>query len=59
MIIKVRYEILGGQVHCDVFMAKGINMTFENCGHLAFRTDEWPYVREVLFKCVTVEEFKR
>lgn len=33
-VFRVRFEILGGHVHCDVFTAKASNMTFANCGRL-------------------------
>jgi hypothetical protein len=42
MIFKVRFEVLGGHVHCDVFVGKAYNQTFANCGHLVIdRGQQW------------------
>ncbi len=32
MIYKIKYETLGGHVHCALFTAKQSNMTWANCG---------------------------
>ena len=32
MIWRIRFTVAGGHVHCRLFVAKGINMTFAKCG---------------------------
>ncbi len=56
MIIKVRYEKLGGHYHCAVFSTKAEWRTFEKCGDLVFRDHEWDEVRQTLFQHDIVEE---
>ena len=48
MIIRIRYRILGGHVHCRVFTAKAKNLTFAKCGDLVFDEREWNEVRDLL-----------
>ena len=52
MIIRMRYVIVGGHVHCRLFTAKARNMTFAKCGDLVFSLDEWDTLRNVLQSAV-------
>lgn len=56
MMIKVRWEKLGGHYHCAVFTGKGMNMTFAKCGDLVFDEQEWPEIRDTLFGNAVMEE---
>jgi hypothetical protein len=47
MILRIRYEKLGGHYHCRLFTARGPNQTFAKCGDLAFDENEWPAVEWV------------
>jgi len=44
MVMRLRYRILGGHVHCRLFTAKAWTHTFAKCGDLAFALDEWAAV---------------
>lgn len=44
MIMRLRYEKLGGHYHCRLFTARGPNQTFAKCGELVFDEQEWPEV---------------
>ena len=52
MIIRIRYRLLGGHVHCRVFTGKAKNMTFAKVGDLIFSQDEWDDVRDQLHRTV-------
>jgi len=54
MIIRMRYEIIGGHVHCRLFTAKAKNMTFVKCGDLTFSLDEWESVRDQLETAIEI-----
>ena len=49
-ILRVRYSVQGGHVHCRVFTAPGVNLTFAKCGDLVFNVMEWPEVEGFLKK---------
>lgn len=44
MILRIRYQQLGGHMHCRVFTAKSPELTFAKCGDLVFDEHEWPEV---------------
>lgn len=37
MIFRVRFEVAGGHVHCALFAAQALNMTFAKCGDFTVR----------------------
>ena len=52
MIIRIRYKLIGGHVHCRVFTAKAKNLTFAKAGDLTFAHGEWQDVVDVLQSAV-------
>lgn len=57
MVIRIRYQKLGGHYYCRVFTAKAKNMTFAKSGDLVFSEAEWNDVRDVLHSaCEFVED---
>lgn len=40
MTWRVRFEIQGGHVHCHLFCARQVNMTFAKCGDFVVRRGE-------------------
>lgn len=44
-VIRIRWEQVGGHVHCRVFTSRAVNQTFANCGDVVFDEREWPDVR--------------
>jgi hypothetical protein len=40
-MIRIRYKILGGHVHCRVFTGLEHGHTFAKCGDLVFTLEEW------------------
>lgn len=56
MIMKIRYETLGGHIHCAVFTAPGRDRTFAKCGDLAFSVEEFPEVKLTFSPAVVWEE---
>ena len=40
MIWRIRFTVKGSYVHCRLFVAKGINMTFANCGQFTVSRGE-------------------
>lgn len=50
VVIRLRYRILGGHVHCRLFTAPGWERTFAKCGDLTFAIKEWPAV------CLALEQ---
>lgn len=48
MVIRIRFQKLGGHYHCRAFTSPAPDQTFANCGHLIFDEREWPQVREKL-----------
>lgn len=54
MIIRLRYKLLGGHVHCRLFTSKAKNMTFAKCGDLVFSVTERDDVRDMLHSAVEI-----
>ncbi len=52
MIIRFRFQKLGGHYHVRVFTGKAKNMTFARCGELVFSEDEWNDIRNQLNSAV-------
>lgn len=50
VVMRLRYRILGGHVHCRLFTAKAWEQTFAKCGDLTFSIEEWAAV------CLALEE---
>lgn len=48
MLIRVRFKKLGGHYHCRVFSRVPPHITWEGCGTLVFRENEWPSVRALM-----------
>lgn len=48
MILRIRYRVLGGHVHCRAFTAATASHTFGKVGNLIFSEQEWPTVRRDL-----------
>ena len=48
MIMRIRYEKLGGHYHCCLFTARAQGQTFAKCGDLVFDEQEWPEVTKML-----------
>jgi len=44
LAIRVRYEPVGGHVHCRLFTAPATTETFAKAGDLTFSEKEWPLV---------------
>lgn len=44
MVMRIRYQILGGHVHCRVFTAPAPGTTFAKNGDVVFSVEEWPKV---------------
>lgn len=44
--LRLRYQQLGGHVHCRMFSAKSKDYTFAKNGDLTFSAEEWPDVRD-------------
>ena len=40
-IFKIRHEMAGGHIHCQLFEAKGPNMTWSCCGDFTVRVEEF------------------
>jgi hypothetical protein len=40
MEFRVRFDVQGGHVHCGLFCAKQLNMTFAKCGDFVVRRGE-------------------
>ena len=54
MIFRVRFKVAGGHVHCRLFSAKSLNVTFAKCGDFTVtRGDEF---RDLL-RCFSGAEF--
>jgi hypothetical protein len=45
VVIRLRYRVLGGHVHCRLFTAPASDQTFAKSGDLVFRVEEWDAVR--------------
>jgi len=56
MIIRIRYKILGGHVHCRLLTSKSMGHTFAKCGDLVFSIEEWNLVRGILTGVQFMEE---
>jgi hypothetical protein len=41
MVFRLYFRKQGGHVHCRLFTAPGIHLTFAKCGDLVFRENEW------------------
>jgi len=41
MVFRLYFKQLGGHVHCRLFTAPAIHLTFAKCGDLVFRENEW------------------
>jgi len=52
MVIRIRYETLGGHVHCRMFTAKAKNFTFTKNGELVFSIEEWDMVQDMLHSAI-------
>lgn len=53
-VLRIRYRILGGHVHCRLFVAPDPDTTFAPCGALVFSLEEWPDVCELLSLAVEI-----
>lgn len=40
MVWRVKFDVHGGHVHCNLFAAKQLNMTFAKCGDFTVRRGE-------------------
>lgn len=52
MVIRIRYEVRGGHVHCRMFTAKARDLTFAKNGELVFSVEEWASVRAALSSAI-------
>jgi hypothetical protein len=50
LLFRVRYRVLGGHVHCRVFVAwdRASQPTWALSGELVFRVDEWDAAQPAL-----------
>jgi hypothetical protein len=48
VFFRLRYQLLGGHVHCRLFTAPRREGTFAKAGDLVFSVREWPTVRTAL-----------
>lgn len=51
-VIRVRFRVLGGHVHCRLFTAAPPYTTFAKSGDLVFNLTEWPDIRTRLINSV-------
>lgn len=42
--ILIKYQVVGGHVHCRLFTAPAPDTTFALCGTLMFDIVEWPEI---------------
>ena len=54
--VKVRAKKMGGHWHVTVWIGKDANLTHGNCGELVFREEEWPIVRDRMFRMAQITE---
>ena len=45
-VFKCKFEILGGHVHCRIFVAQGIGYTFAKLGNLCMDLKDWEDFKE-------------
>lgn len=54
MHLRIRYQLLGGHVHCRVFSAKSHELTHAKNGDLVFNVSEWPEAHTKLSRIAEV-----
>lgn len=56
MLIRCRWQKLGGHIHMRVFEGKAINQTFAKMGDLVCGMNEWDAFRDLNHNWIFVEE---
>lgn len=54
MIMRLRYQRLGGHYHCRLFTARAPGTTYAKCGDLVFDEQEWKEVKEAFARIADV-----
>jgi len=56
--IRIRWNKLGGHIHCRVFTSQNVNGTFAKNGDLVFDEFEWPDILDKFSRAQFVEDEK-